>query len=83
MVARPDTMVNTEMSTGEIELIPSSIVILSKAKELPFQIVDNPSTSEEQRMKYRYIDLRRKPVLDNIQFRAKMNHFVRNWFVDQ
>jgi len=82
-VARPDTMINADMSTGEVELIPSQITILSKAKELPFQIVDNPSTSEEQRMKYRYLDLRRKPVLDNMKFRSRMMHWTRNWFVEQ
>lgn len=83
VIARPDTMINTDMSTWAIELIPSSIQIMSKAKELPFQIIDNPSTSEEQRMKYRYLDLRRKPVLDNMKFRSHMMHWTRNWFVEQ
>lgn len=83
VIARPDTMINTEMITGAIEVLPTSIDIISKAKELPFQIIDNPSTSEEQRMKYRYLDLRRKPVLDNMLFRSRMMHWTRNWFVDK
>ena len=81
--ARPDTMINPHMETGSIELIPTSIQILAKAKELPFQIVDDPKTSEEIRYKHRYLDLRRKKVLENIQFRAEMNQFTRNRFSDK
>ncbi len=76
-------MVNDAMATGAIEVIPSSIEILTKAKELPFQIVDDPKTSEEIRYRHRYLDLRRKKTLDNITFRAQMNQFTRNWFSDK
>jgi aspartyl-tRNA synthetase len=81
--SRPDTMINENMPTGAIEVIPSAIEILTKAKELPFQIVEDPKTSEEIRYKHRYLDLRRKKILDNIQFRAHMNQFTRNWFSDK
>lgn len=80
VLSRPDTMVNDNMPTGTIEVIPSSIEILTKAKELPFQIVEDPKTSEEIRYKHRYLDLRRRKTLDNIAFRAQMNQFTRNWF---
>gem|GEM_PF-1698605 len=83
VIARPGTMANDAMSTGAIEIVPSSIEIVSISKELPFQIVDNPATSEEQRMKYRYLDLRRRKVLSNIEFRARMNQWTRNRFSDQ
>ena len=83
VLSRPDTMINTNMATWAIEIIPSSIEILTKAKELPFQIVDDPKTSDEIRYKHRYLDLRRKKILDNITFRAQMNQFTRNWFSDK
>ncbi len=87
VIARPDTMINKDMATGEIEIIASDIKVLTKAKLLPFSIVDEPNTSEENRFKYRYLDLRRRKVLDNVTFRSKMLTFTRNrfsekWFID-
>lgn len=76
-------MINKDMVTGEVEIIAKDIVILNTCKLLPFPVVDDPKTSEENRFKHRYIDLRRRPVLDNVVFRAKMNHFTRNWFTKQ
>jgi aspartyl-tRNA synthetase len=84
VIARPDNMKNKNMATGEVELIASSIHILSKAPGvLPFPITDDTTASEHDRFKYRYLDMRRKPVLDNVLFRAKMNQFARNWFEKQ
>ena len=83
VVARPGNMINKDMATGEVELIATEIVVVTKAKLLPFSIVDEPNTSEENRFKYRYLDLRRKKVLDNVLFRSKMTTFTRNWFVDK
>lgn len=80
--ARPDWQTNVAMPTGEIELIAESVEILNACKELPFPIRDEHGSSEEIRFKHRFLDLRRWPVLDNIEFRARMNHFTRNWFVD-
>lgn len=71
------------METGAIELVMTSLVVLNTCKTLPYSVVDDPATSEEQRMKHRFFDLRRRPVLKNIEFRAKMNHFTRNRFTDQ
>ncbi|MCF7834514.1 aspartate--tRNA ligase [Candidatus Gracilibacteria bacterium] len=77
---RPSDQTNKDMTTGEIEIHPLSLEILSKSDVLPFPIVDNPNTSEENRFKYRFLDLRRRPVLKNIEFRTKMLSFTREWF---
>ena len=87
VVARPATMINKDMATGEIEINAIEVKVLTKAKLLPFTIVDEPNTSEENRFKYRYLDLRRRKVLDNVLFRSKMLTFTRNrfsekWFID-
>jgi len=83
VVARPENMINKDMNTGEIEVQPSHIEILSKSDVLPFPITDEPNTSEEQRFKYRFLDLRRRPVLRNLEFRTKMAKFTRDWFTDR
>lgn len=83
VVARPEGMTNADMSTGAIEVVPTLLEILSTSKVLPFAIADDPKTSEEVRMKYRYLDLRRAPIVKNMEFRAKMNYFARNRFTEQ
>jgi aspartyl-tRNA synthetase len=82
VTARPAGQTNDKMPTGEIEVELTSLELLGKAKELPFSIIDDPKTSEEIRMKHRYLDLRRRPVLDNVLYRARMNQFTRNRFSD-
>jgi aspartyl-tRNA synthetase len=83
VIARPEWQTNAKMFTGEIEVELSDLIILGTSKELPFQIIDDNQAWEEARYKYRYLDLRRQKVLSNIQFRARMNHFTRNWFTDK
>ncbi len=83
VVARPSDMVNKDMLTGEVEINATEIKILSKSKVLPFPIVEDPKTSEENRFKHRYLDLRRKKILDNVLFRADMLNFTRNRFNDK
>ncbi len=83
VIARPDNMRNPDMVTGEIEIKATAIELISESQLPPFVIEDDPKTSEELRMKYRYLDLRRNPVRDNIIFRAQMNQFTRNWFSDR
>lgn len=83
VVARPDNMINKDMKTWEIEVQPTYAEILSKADVLPFPITDDPKTSEEQRFKYRFLDLRRRPVLRNLEFRTKMAKFTRDRFTDR
>jgi aspartyl-tRNA synthetase len=80
VIARPENMINKEMITGEIEIKANKIKVLTKSKVLPFPIVDEPNTSEENRFKYRYLDLRRRKILENVLFRSQMTTFTRNWF---
>lgn len=80
---RPQWQENPKLNTWKIEIICNDIQILSKSKTPPFEISDYSDISEDVRYKQRYLDLRRNSVLENIKFRAKMNHFVRNWFVQK
>lgn len=79
---RPEGQENKNISTGEIEVIISSAKILSKSDVPPFEISEHTGASEDIRLKYRYLDLRRKSVFDKIAYRAKMNKFTRDWFTE-
>ena len=71
-VLRNRESVNTEIKTGNVEILVSDLRILSKAKTTPFEIVDNTNVNEELRLKYRYLDLRRKSLQDNLIMRSKV-----------
>lgn len=75
--ARPEGQVNKGMRTGEIEILGKSLKILNKADVLPLDF--NQDNSEEQRLKYRYLDLRRPEMSEKLQFRAKVTSAVRNF----
>jgi aspartyl-tRNA synthetase len=75
--ARPPGQVNKDMSTGEIEMLGNSLTILNKAAPLPLDW--NQENSEEQRLKYRYLDLRRPLMSDRLKFRAKVTSTVRRY----
>lgn len=75
--ARPESQINSEMATGEVEIYASSLTILNKSAPIPLD--PNQNNSEEQRLKYRYIDLRRPLMSDRLKFRAKVTSFVRNF----
>lgn len=74
---RPEGQVNKDMSTGEIEILGKSLTILNKAAPLPLDW--NQENSEEQRLKYRYLDLRRPLMSDRLKFRAKVTSSVRSY----
>jgi aspartyl-tRNA synthetase len=76
---RPEGMTNTKLATGEIEIIVHDLVILSEAKTPPFAIEDDIDTSENLRLKYRYLDLRRGVLQRNLVTRHKMLSIVRNY----
>ena len=78
--ARPEGQVNKHMSTGEIEILGKGLEILNKADVLPLDF--NQENSEEQRLKYRYLDLRRPEMSQKIKFRAKVTSAVRNFLDD-
>ena len=75
--ACPDSQVNADMATGAVEVYASALVILNKSPALPLD--SNQNNSEEQRLKYRYLDLRRPLMSDRLKFRAKVTSFVRNF----
>ncbi len=64
-----DSQVNSEMATGEVEVYASSLTILKKSAPIPLD--PNQNNSEEQRLKYRYIDLRRPLMSDRLKFRRQ------------
>ncbi|MGS2720643.1 aspartate--tRNA ligase [Paraglaciecola aestuariivivens] len=74
---RPEGQINKDMSTGEIEMLGKSLTILNKAAPLPLDW--NQENSEEQRLKYRYLDLRRPVMSDRLKFRAKVTSNVRRY----
>lgn len=78
--ARAENAINTRMKTGYIELLASDINIISKSETPPIYIEDDLNVSENLRLKYRYLDLRR-PVMQNIFFvRHKVSKLIRDYF---
>lgn len=73
---------NPEIPTGEVEILVEELRVLSKAQTPPFEIVDDCKTAEELRLKYRYLDLRRKPLQDNIIMRSKIAKVARDYFYE-
>jgi aspartyl-tRNA synthetase len=71
--------VNERIKTGEIEILVSSLTILNKSLTPPFTIENESDGGEELRMKYRYLDIRREPVKENLIFRHKLSLEVRNY----
>lgn len=72
--------VNKEMKTGNVEIIVEELRILSKAQTPPFAITDETKTNEELRLKYRYLDLRRAPLQQNLIMRHKIAAAAREYF---
>ena len=70
---------NKNIPTGEVEILVSELTILNDAKLPPFTIEDETDGGEELRMKYRYLDIRRNPVKNNLIFRSKVTQEVRNF----
>lgn len=83
VLARPDEMVNPNRSTGAIEIEASDLKILNEAETPPFPIVDNVDATEESRLKYRYIDLRRPEMQQNLFVRHQMYQLARNFFTQE
>ncbi|MBS1961327.1 MAG: aspartate--tRNA ligase [Bdellovibrionales bacterium] len=77
--SRPAGMTNAKLPTGEVEVLVNDLVILSEAKTPPFAIEDETEASENLRLKYRYLDLRRPVLQKNLLTRAKVLGIVRNY----
>ena len=73
---------NTEIPTGEIEIDVKELRILNKSETPPFEIINNCPTNEINRLKYRYLDLRRPELQNNILFRNKVAKITRDYFYD-
>ena len=80
---RPDSMINKEMATGEIEVKALKIEVLSKSEVLPFQIDEKTNANEDLRLKYRYLDLRSKAMQDHIILRSKFAFAVREFLTSK
>jgi len=78
VLERTKETVNLELSTGEIEVNIISFEILGKSKELPMPVFSDQDYSEEIRLKYRFLDLRRKKIHENIILRSKVISFIRS-----
>ena len=77
------TSKNPNLPTGDIELLVTELVILNEAQLPPFTIEDETDGGEDLRMKYRYLDIRRNPIKNNIIFRHKVTMAVRKFLSDQ
>ncbi len=76
---RPEGTENENLETGKIEIEAKALEILNECEVLPFQIEEESDTNELLRLKYRYLDLRRKKMKDNLIFRSKFNFLIREF----
>ena len=74
--------INPKMKTGEVEVRVHTLHIYSRAKTPPFEIKDDIQTNEETRLKYRYLDLRRSPLQQNLMLRSEVYRSTRNYFYE-
>lgn len=72
--------INKNMATGEIEIEVSELEVLNESEVPPFVIEDDVKASDELRLKYRYLDIRRKNITDNLILRSKVSHIVHRYF---
>ncbi|TCN81868.1 aspartate--tRNA ligase [Shewanella fodinae] len=77
--ARPESQVNSQMRTGEIEVLGTELTIINAADPLPLSLDNYQNNSEEQRLKYRYLDLRRPEMTQRLMFRAQVTSAVRRY----
>ncbi|ENG6106334.1 aspartate--tRNA ligase [Serratia liquefaciens] len=75
--ARPDSQINKDMATGEVEVFAHALEIINRSEPLPLD--SNQINTEEARLKYRYLDLRRPEMADRLKTRAKITSFVRRF----
>ena len=80
---RPEGTINKSLPSGELELITKKVNILSISKPLPFQLDEHANAGEEVRLKYRYLDLRRPEMQENLKIRSEVNHILRNKLIDE
>ncbi len=81
-VVRERESKNDSIKTGNIEIFVDDLRILAKAQTPPFEVTDKTNVNEELRLKHRYLDLRRKPLQDNIIMRSKIAKSARDYFYE-
>lgn len=80
VIARPENQINKNMATGEVEVLAKSLSVYNVSESLPLDF--NQNNTEEQRLKYRYLDLRRPEMAQRLKTRAKITSFVRRFMDD-
>ncbi len=83
VVPRAEGAINPKLASGAIEVVLNSLTVESHAQPLPFPVADEVQTSEELRLKYRFIDLRREKIHENIIFRSRIIAAMRHYFEAQ
>jgi len=76
---RPEGTINLKMPTGEVEVLALELEILNLSDNTPFEIIDELDVTEEVRLKYRYLDLRRQKVFNNIFLRSNLYRIIRSY----
>jgi aspartyl-tRNA synthetase len=82
-VVRERASKNSKIPTGDVEVELKKVTILNQSVVPPFTIAEDTDGGDEIRMRHRYLDLRRENVRKNLELRAKMAHYVRNYLNDQ
>lgn len=80
---RPENTVNDRLGTGAIEVIISNLDVISEAEQLPISVNAEEDYPEEQRLRYRYLDLRRPRIHENVMLRSKIISFLRSSMIEQ
>jgi len=83
VVLRSPETVNPRLASGSIEVLVSALTVESNAHPLPFPVADELPTSEELRLKYRFIDLRREKIHENIIFRSRISAAIRRYLEER
>ena len=83
VIARTDENVNPTLPTGRIEVVADRLEVLSAAETLPFQVAGTQEIPEEQRLRYRFLDLRREKIHGNVVLRSKVISSIRRRMVEQ
>lgn len=79
--ARPDSQINSDMATGVVEVLATQLTIINRSEPLPLDT--NQNNTEEQRLKFRYLDLRRPVMAGHLKTRARISSFVRRFMDDE
>lgn len=83
VIARPVSMINHDLNTGEIEIMVQDLQVLNESRPVPLTVKDTCDAMDETRLKYRYLDLRRPSMQKNMLLRHRTAQCVRQFFTDQ